>query len=255
MRTLRRLATLGLATAAAACTSGTNGTAPEAAGRVALNLSTNAATAASMASGATSTTETYIMGTDTLVIDKVELVLREIELELASGSVGCTSDDDDDECSELELATRLFDLPLGSSSGASRAITVDVPAGSYDEVEFEVHKPSRSDDAAFLAANPDFDGVAVRVSGTWNGQRFTFTSDVEAEYELEFSPPLQVTESGNRDFTINIDVGSWFRASGGALIDPRTATRGQPNESRVRNNIQNSVDAFDDDDRDGYDDD
>lgn len=256
MRPIRAAALLAAATLATAC--GSAGTGTENAGGVALNVATTPVAASQVGtSSSTSNSETYITGSDTLVITSAEFVLREIELESAVALPNCTAgDDDDDDCEEIELAARLFSLPLGTA-GAARTITVPVPAGLYDEVEFEVHKPSSgsSDDAAFLAANPDFAGVSVRVRGTWNGQPFTFTSDVEADYEIEFSPPLQVAADGQTDFTINVDVGTWFRNENGTLLNPATALKNQPNESRVRNNIQNSIRAFEDDDRDGRDDD
>ena len=265
MKTLRSAALLGLISTAAACG---NSTGVDGAGRVALNVATNPSTAnSSVGASLQSGSETYTVGENTLVLQKVELVLKEIELELASPVAGCFDDDsdddvraalsrsDDDDCEEIELDARLFDLPLGTASSAERTIAIDVPAGSYKEVEFEVHKPSSSSASAFLAQNPDFRDVSIRVTGTWNGQPFTYLSDLEADYELEFNPPLVVGESNTTDFTVNIDVGTWFRTSTGALIDPRTANKNQPNESRVKSNIVASIKAFGDDDRDGYDDD
>ena len=41
----------------------------------------------------------------------------------------------------------------------------------------------------------------------------------------------------------------------GTLLDPASANEGGANESVVENNIENSIDAFEDDDRDGDDDD
>lgn len=260
MTFLRALLLLGVTAGATACAGGT-GPNGGPTGRVGLNFATNANTSAALgAVTAQLAPETYTEGGNTLVIERVELVLREIELERADSVGGCDDDDSsngssDDDCGEIELGARLFDLPLGTATAAQRAIAVDVPAGRYSEIEFELHKPSRSNDAAFVAANPAFDDVSIRVTGTWNGQAFTYLSDLEADYEIDFSPPLEVGTSGSTEFTINIDVGTWFRSSTGALIDPRTANRNQPNKSRVEQNIINSIRAFDDDDRDGRDDD
>ncbi|OGU00384.1 MAG: hypothetical protein A2085_02970 [Gemmatimonadetes bacterium GWC2_71_10] len=56
----------------------------------------------------------------------------------------------------------------------------------------------------------------------------------------------------NTNLTIRMDVRTWFRVGGtGALIDPASANVGQPNEGAVRENIKNSIEAFEDDDRDG----
>lgn len=258
MTVLRSLALFGLLASATACSGGTSPDGSSPAGRIGLNFATNATATAVGAVSAQLAPETYTEGGNTLVIERVELVLREIELERTDSTGGCDDDSssgDDDDCGEIELGARLFELPLGTATAAQRAIAVDVPAGRYSEIEFELHKPSRSNDAAFVAANPAFDDVSIRVTGTWNGQAFTYLSDLEADYEIEFSPPLEVSTSGSTDFTINIDVGTWFRSSTGALLDPRTANRNQPNKSRVEQNIINSIRAFGDDDRDGQDDD
>jgi hypothetical protein len=42
--------------------------------------------------------------------------------------------------------------------------------------------------------------------------------------------------------------------NGGALVDPSSANLGGPNAGIVKNNIKSSIDAFEDDNRDGRDD-
>lgn len=261
MRFLRLTSTLSLAALAAACSStGTSNS-----GSVALNIATNPATATAAVGQVSAATapETYTDGTNTLVINTVDLVLRKIELKLANPAVPCPDDlddsnggkRDDDDCEEIRLEPQLFSLPLGGSTTPQRLINVPLPAGSYREVEFKVHKPTgRAVDRAFLAANPEFDGRSVKVTGTWNGTAFTMYTDVEAEYEFELNPPLEVVEGRTAELTINVDLGTWFRANGGGLINPNTANRGQSNYGQVKSNIQRSIKAFDDDDRDGYDD-
>jgi len=71
--------------------------------------------------------------------------------------------------------------------------------------------------------------------------------------ELEFNPPLVVDAAG-KNVTVQVDVGSWFKASGGAIIDPRTANPGQPNASAVAARIKASLRGFNDDNKDGKDD-
>ena len=124
----------------------------------------------------------------------------------------------------------------------------------YKEVDFEVHKISLDDpsEAAFRAANPDLAGKSVRVIGTFNGQPFTFESDLDVEQELQLVPALVVTEgSGGTNLTIKVNLSDWFRGSSGALIDPATANKGQPNQSVVTENIKRSMHAFEDRNHDG----
>ena len=83
----------------------------------------------------------------------------------------------DDACEKLELGPILLDLPLGGAGGAARTFSVAVDTGTYGEVEFEIHHPSDDDgaDVAFLQAHPDFAGVSVKVTGSFNGTPFIFT--------------------------------------------------------------------------------
>lgn len=196
---------------------------------------------------------------NTLVYDSVEIVLREVEFEREDGddeSDECdASDGEDDDCEEVEIGPLLVRLTLDGS--IQTVVTSDVPEGRYEEVEFELHEVSSDDDqdADFVAEHPEFNHISVRVRGTYNQSTFTFTSDVSAEQELEFEPPLEVAEGEPANVTITVDVNSWFRDGSGTLIDPDTAGDDGPNEDIVEDNIARSFDAFEDDDRDGDDDD
>lgn len=202
--------------------------------------------------------DTIASGADTIILSSVEIVLREIELERVDGSGACDDDagegdgeGDDGDCEELELGPFLISLPLDGS--VSTQLAVDIPPASYSEIEFEVHKPDDDDagDEEFLAQHPDFVDVSIRVQGTYNGQAFVFETDLNVEQELEFSPPLEVTDDDQTNVTIRVALDAWFRAAGGALFDPATGNKGGQNESAIKDNIIESFEAFEDDDRDG----
>ena len=198
------------------------------------------------------------LGNDTIIIRSVELVLREIELKRIDVAQCPDSSPDSDACEEFETGPVLVALPLGNTTEA--AVSISVLPGTYDELEFKIHKPSASDDAAFLAAHPDFDGVSIRASGTYSaaGSRsdFVFTTDLDKEQERFLSPPLVVSEGSSVNVTIRVDISTWFVNVGGtALVDPATANKGGQNEGLVKNNIEQSIEAFHDDDHDGLDDD
>jgi len=191
-------------------------------------------------------------GADTLRITSVEVVLREIELERASVSVSCDSTLDEDACEEFSLGPQLVSLPL--RPGASTALTVPIDSGSYRKVKFDIHKPGGDSlDTAFKAAHPEFATISIRVRGTFNGTPFTYTSALDEEQEFTFDPPFVIDASGApANLTVRLDVSLWFRSgSSGALIDPATANVGGPNEGVVKENIKNSIKAFEDDDHDG----
>ena len=201
--------------------------------------------------------ETITVGDDVLVLESVEIVLREIEFERSESSTDCDEvEGDDDACEELDVGPILLDVPLGT--GLARELTVVVDTGHFDELEFEIHKPEDDgDDAdvAFIAEHPEFADVSIRVTGTFNGTPFTYETDLNVEQEHELAPPLIVAESGSVNVTLLVDVSTWFLDEAGtALVDPATANSGGVNEALVEDNIEQSIQAFEDDDSDGVED-
>lgn len=231
--------------------------------RVGLAFSTRQAPGAAASVVAAGDSTVLALGNDTLIIRSVELVLREIELELLNDLAGCPDSNDqsgmdDDACEEFSTGLALVSLPLGGQT--QQVIAVNVPAGIYDEVEFEIHKPDTPEDAAFIAANPAFADVSIRVTGTFSqgGTRsdFVYTTDLNKEQEIALNPPLDVTADGPINLTIRLDVGTWFlNVAGTGLVDPASANNGGTNEGLVKNNIEQSIEGFHDDDSDGLSDD
>ena len=194
--------------------------------------------------------DTINEGGNVLVITRAEIVLREIELKRVE-QANC----DTDACEEFEAGPVLVNLPLGA--GVQQRFALDIPPGSYNEIELDIHKPDDGDpvDQAFVAANPAFADISIRVQGTWNGQPFTYTSDLNVEQELTLTPVLQIVDdASSTNLTILLDIRTWFRDEAGVLINPADANKDGPHESIVRNRIQNSVEAFEDRDHDGGDD-
>lgn len=192
-------------------------------------------------------------GTNTLKITSVEIVLREVELKRLQTVIDCDTVVAEDACEEFTLGSMLVSLPL--TAGTNLTLNVAVDSGTYTEVEFDIHKPGNdSTDLAFTAANPSWPtNISIRVQGLFNGQAFTYTSDLNEEQEFTFSPALVIDASGSStNLTIRLDVSTWFKTPGtGALIDPATAGNGGANENVVENNIKASIKAFEDSDRDG----
>ena len=187
---------------------------------------------------------------NTLLLTRVAVVIREIELERQFDE--CEDDSSNDNCEEFEVGPFLLELPLdGSVIGIG---DIEVPPGLYDELEFEIHKPSDDTEAdlSFLQANPDFDDVSVRVEGTFDGEPFIFLQDLNEKQKLDLSPALVLADGIPSNITLSVDVLAWFLAPGGSLIDPATANKGGDNENVVENNIKSSIEAFEDSDHDGH---
>jgi hypothetical protein len=242
-----------IVTGLAACSS----TGPSGGGStVSFNTATHAGTppAGSLASFSTGATPfTITLGANTLVLTDVQLVAKHIEFQRQGKDVVCEQDvNAEQDCDELNVGPVLLDLAL--SAGATQSFSVIVPAGTYDKAELHIHRVSSTDagDAAFLAANPGFDGVSIKATGTYNGTAFTYTTDLDAEQEIALSPALTTDGSTPASVTLFVDVSSWFKtADGTALVDPATALLGQPNQSLVEGNIQVSLKAFEDENHDG----
>lgn len=244
--------------AAFGCTSVSGPSAGAASAR--LRFSVNTGTAAASPSTAP---ETISLGTDVLVLNRVDLVIRQIELERA-GVTRCTATGDGsasasqeseaerhgnhgdglDDCEEVELGPMLVTLPLGG--GTTQQIEVPLAPGTYDRVQFQVHKPADDDaaDRAFIAAHPEFRRVSIRVQGTFNGTAFEYVSDVSAQQQLVLSPPLVLASDSTASLSLTVDVHGWFLDNTRThLVSPATALKGQPNENQVERNIKASLRA------------
>jgi hypothetical protein len=260
---------LGVALVGAGALTACDSTGP-ADGNVQLGLMVST-TGSGAAAGAAFAPESVTVGQHRLVLTKVELVLREIELKRVAGSAVCVEDDGDgapsfssgddgksggkegekdDDCLEVEIGPLLVDLPLGG--GVKRVVATSIDTGSYRKVEFKIHKAgSKPDDQAFLTAHPDLAGISVRATGTYDGTPFVFTTGVSAKQEAELSPPLVVGAQGATDLTLQVEVASWFLAGGVGLVNPTTAAEGGPNRAVVLQNIRRSFKFFEDRNRNG----
>jgi hypothetical protein len=211
----------------------------DASGGVGLAFSTRPAPSAvlggAMSAGAVQAGDTVVLNGDSVIIDSVKVVMREIELERVDvADCSTSSGSDDDGCEEFSFGIQLVSLPLGSAT--EKVITLSgVPPGMYDEVEFDIQKPESSTDAAFIAANPQFDGISIRVWGQYRPAGasartpFAYATDISKEQEIQLPQPLDVTADGVANVTIRIETGppscSW---RGGCQSGPPRRDCGGP---------------------------
>ena len=190
-----------------------------------------------------------------LVLKKIQLVIDRVELR-PSTSAGCVDDEQDgennnssaeDDCEDIAHDPILVNVPVDDA--VHTIISVPVAAGTYTKLEARLD-PASAAEVAALGAPSDMTGKSVRVEGTYKGTPFVFTSPLRTGLEFEFSPPL-VVDASTKNATVNIDVTKWFIASNGSVIDPATANAGGLNSLVVANNIRNSFEAFEDDDKQG----
>lgn len=179
-------------------------------------------------------------GGHTLDLRAVQVNFTEIVLERQEGALGGDSDGDSDLDSDSDgpgnerfrRGPVSVELPLGG--GVVTPLTEALPLGTYEEAELDVG--------------------AIRLTGTYDGQAFDVTVPVDAELELDFDPPFQVTSDADRlNVTITVDALRWLRETDGRLVDPRALAGDAALRGRFVRRVEASFDAFEDSDRDADD--
>ncbi len=219
-------------------------------GEVSLRVATNRVQPMASVQGAEGQL-TVSLGTDEIVIDGIQLVLRKIRLDGAP-TASCPEDGEgDSECGGLWLGPVVFDLPL--DQGAEQTFSAMLPVGTYDHLKFQIHKPSDANgDADLVAEHPELENTSILVTGTYNGTPFEFRSDLTEVEDVTLPEPVEVAEESEVPLTLYVDASTWFaNAAGTGLVDPAQANDGQPHESLVEQNIRASFRAFHDADADG----
>lgn len=175
-----------------------------------------------------------------ITITRAQIVIHEIELE---------TDVRDSMDFEFEQP---FVQDLTIDTTVQQITTVDVPPGTYDEMEIDIAALTARDSVVY-AQNPDLQDLSIRIEGTVHSDSltaFVFTSDLNVEQETEFNPPLVLTDSVATNVVINVDMNLWFADGNGGMLDPRDPA----NQRRIEKNIKNSFRVFEDRDDDGEDD-
>jgi hypothetical protein len=244
IRTVQVLALAGLLSLSGACSDSMP------TGRVTLQLASR--TPAMMSSrpqlnvAGTAAQVTVSLGADEIVLDKVEIVLRKIRLD-GTATASCPEDGEGEtECAAIWLGPALFDVPLGE--GSEPTFTALVPVGSYSRVKFQIHKPSDANgDAAFLVEHPDFENISIRVTGSYNGTAFTYTTNLTEVEDVILEQPVEILEDAELGVTLHVDVAGWFvNQDGTGLVNPAEAGESQTYETLVEQNIRASFRAFED---------
>jgi len=202
---------LGLIAAAALLAAGCSGSKP--------NLTISARTGASLrARGAAAAAP----ATSAVTPGEVKLVIRRLELKGidASGKE-----------IEVKAGPIPVDLVGADLSGTTHSVSGgSITPGTYTQLEMEIGD--------------------IEVLGTDStGTAFDFKTSIVVEQET--CGNFQVDASGNLNFTLNVDVSSWF-------VDRDTSQPLDPTEANrhaIEENIERSFEVFEDNNEDGQDDD
>lgn len=192
-------------------------------------------------------------------LDSARIVVREVELDSSSEDDDLADEAEDAE--DVEIGPYLIELVGTDFNGMLQQafLEAQVPVGTYDELEFEVHKLEGDDarDAEAAGADPSGlgammeAGLSISVTGTnATSGAFTFSSDLNEEQEREVQIVVGDAVDGIDNINLSIDPSGWLVAEGGGCLDPNDAN----NESEIEENIKLSIDVEEDDDEDGIED-
>ncbi|HEX6589100.1 MAG TPA: hypothetical protein VF039_08760 [Longimicrobiales bacterium] len=191
----------------------------------------------------------------TLEVTQLQVVMEDVELERQFDD-DCN---DVDACEKFEIGPVLIDLPV--NGGVITPFDVPIPSDTYDELELEIDDASDdSTSAQFFTDHPTWpQDASIRIVGTFDAndgagpQPFDVYLEIEAEIERELVPPLVITDSAQTvNVTVEVDVAAWFQDAFG-LIDPRELATNDDMVDALEDRIEETFDAFEDDDRDGDD--
>ncbi|NOZ46605.1 MAG: hypothetical protein GXO79_07455 [Chlorobi bacterium] len=206
-----------------------------------------------------------IQAVDSIVITRARFVLRDLKLGSDSENKDYNMDTDvenkDNKNENDKHRPTVVDLNL--SSALQQIAVANLPAGTYNKVKFEIHKVSQTEVNALPASEqPKFADFlsgakySVLVDGkSYNNGTvtdFNFKSQVEAEVDINLTKSLIVTANTTTlNITLDFNSNGWFKDSSGKLIDPSDPN----NLSLINNNIRKSMKVYEDDNKDGNEDD
>jgi uncharacterized membrane protein YgcG len=174
-----------------------------------------------------------------LVLSRIQLSVRRLRLEKAG-----------DGDHTLAAGPLLIDVSgPGLGGNLQQLLLAQLPAGSYQKLKLDLHAATAEDAKAVPALVPLAAlGASVVLTGTIDGQPFTFAS--KAEVELEREGAFTVGGAAPSNITLGLDPAAWFTSADGSRLDPRQ----EAERAELESHVSGSLEAFEDDDHDGHDD-
>jgi hypothetical protein len=150
----------------------------------------------------------------------------------------------------MEFVSDPYIIDLDLNGEPSTIAVEDVPANTYDRIDFRIHKLDDDDprDLAYFQ-HPEFqDFVAdnrysmiiegIVQEGTNPSETFVFRSRDNERQRQFFNPVLVVDELSNQITVVFEFKGTnWFVAEDGSLLDPRD----ESNEDEISDNLKESI--------------
>jgi hypothetical protein len=180
---------------------------------------------------------------DTLSIDEVKIMMKNVEL--FSGS---SEGEENEDSEEVELGPFVINLNLNGS--VNTIALVNVPEGTYKGVKFEIHRLNRDEaplDSEFIDSTCGEKGYSVIVKGTYFGNSFVYKSRKSFNQHVLFPNPIAVTNNGLINVTLTVDPYIWF-IQNGTYIDPTNPNNYWLINELIRSSFRN---CFREDDHNG----
>lgn len=176
--------------------------------------------------------------TGILVIDTVKILLKDIKLNVANSS------------DSTNFKTGPYVLNLNFNSVVNTIGSAYIPVGTYDKVQFEVHKLNTNE----TVPDPEFidsvNSYSVVVKGSYNGIRFVYKSDKSAKQKLTMPNGLVVTSTMS-NITLGVFPYIWFIDSNNLYMDPNDPNNRSTIDNNIKDNFKNNFKAFKDNDKNG----
>lgn len=184
-----------------------------------------------------------------ITIDTLMINIEDIELEFDEDHSGQGGGDDFDDI-ELEGPFEILLTPEGITVPI---VDVEIPEGTYEELEFDLRKSHNPE-------SPLFD-QSIRITGTLDGTPFLFWHDFNDTFEIDFEDhevDIDISSDGTT-ITINFDLSFLFETTevdldeaqdgnGDGLIEisPEDPDGNQDLAQDIRDLIRDAIDLLDD---------
>lgn len=192
-----------------------------------------------------------------VVLSSFKINLKEIEFEFAEGYDDDSDNGNDDDSydddgfyngdDEFEL-NGPFELDLLNQNAV--VTTVTIPNGTYEEVEFKLHRNTNSSSPMF--------NKSIEITGTINGTPFVFWHNIDEDFEIDYEDANQnlVVNNNSYDIVFNfdlnqvlsmVDLSGAVDGDGDGLIEigPNDTDGNQALANLIANSIEDSCDLDD----------
>lgn len=142
---------------------------------------------------------------------------------------GSSLDDDDDDWGDDDEVKLVGPFELDLSGDVVTVVDVDIPLGTYEEVEFEMNRSNDNTSQLFQKS--------ILVTGTINGSNFEFYHTFEEDFEVDYEDAgqnLVIDNTNNVSIVFNFDLTAVFNS-----VDLSAATDGNNNGTIEINPVDN----------------